>query len=169
MRALCVLQIHEYSLKERFETKYSWCQQTSCLLGVLHCVHMWATVGHHYVYVDYYSKLPATGCRPSDAQSMLGWQSWSFPRVSHHAFERRCACFSCDISSWYKIIVLHTPCLNGRSSEQSSFGYRPSSTVVEENKWCSGYVGLSIFTSSATGQYLNNKGVDPNTWSRTFT
>ena len=28
MRALCVLQVDEYSLKERFEIKYSWCRQT---------------------------------------------------------------------------------------------------------------------------------------------
>ena len=68
--------------KKRFEIKYSWCRQTSsCLLGVLHCTHMWATAGHHYVYVDYYSKLPVTGCRPSDVQSMLGWQGWFCPRV----------------------------------------------------------------------------------------
>ena len=51
-----MLQVDAYSLKERFEMKclYPWCKQTSCLLGVLHCVHMWATVGYHYVYVDYY-------------------------------------------------------------------------------------------------------------------
>ena len=57
------------------EMKYSWCRQRSaCLLGVLHWMHVWATVEHHHVYVDCYSKLPATGCRPSDVQSMLGWQ-----------------------------------------------------------------------------------------------
>ena len=44
--------------------------------------------------------------------------------------------------------VLHTPGLNGRSSKQSSFGY--SSTVVEGDKRRSGYVGLSMFTSSTT-------------------
>ena len=53
------------------------------------------------------------------------------------------------------MIVLHTPGLSGRSSEQSYFGY--SSTAVEGNKRCSGYGGLPIFTSSTTGQYLNNK------------
>ena len=40
MRALCVLQVNEYSLKERFEMKYSWCRQTYtryhiCLMRVL--------------------------------------------------------------------------------------------------------------------------------------
>ena len=30
---------------------------------------------------------------------MLGYQGWSCPRVSYHAFERRRACFSYDISS----------------------------------------------------------------------
>ena len=40
MRALCVLQVNEYSLKERFEIKYSWCRQTYtryhiCLMRVL--------------------------------------------------------------------------------------------------------------------------------------
>ena len=167
MRALCVLQVDEYSLKEWFEMKYLWYRQTSCLLGVLHCMHMWATVGYHYVYVDYYSKIPVTDCRPSDVQSMLGWQGWSCPRVSYHAFERCCASFSYDVSSWYNMIVLHTPGLSGRSSKQSSFGY--SSTAVEGNKRCSGYVGFPIFTSSTTGQYLRNRGVDPNTWSRTLT
>ena len=149
-----MLQVDEYSLKERFEMKYSWCRQTSsCLLGVLHCMHMWATAGHHYVYVDYYSKLPVTGCRPSDVQSMLGWQGWSCPRIPYHEFERRCACFfSYDISSWYNMIVLHTPGLSGRSSKQSSFGY--NSTAVEGYERCSGYDGSSIFTSSTTGQYL---------------
>ena len=34
----------------------------------------------------------------------------------------------------------------------------------EENKRPSGYVGFPVFTSGTTGQYLNNKGVDPNTW-----
>ena len=120
---------------------------------------MWATVGHHYVYVDYYSKLPVTGCRPSEVLSMLGWQGWSCPRVSYHASERRCACFSYDISSWY-IIVLHTPGLSGRSSKQSSFGY--SSTAVWGSKW---WIRWPLhLTSSTTGKYLNNKGVDPNTW-----
>ena len=28
-------------------------------------------MGHHYVDVDYYSKLPVTGCRPSDVQSWV--------------------------------------------------------------------------------------------------
>ena len=116
-------------------------------------MHMWATAGHHYVYVGYYSKLPVTGCRPSDVQSMLGWQGWSCPRVSYHAFERRCACFFSYDISWYKI--LHTPGLSGRSSKQSSFGY--SSTAVEGYKRCSGYGGCSVFTSSTTGQYLNNR------------
>ena len=120
-------------------------------------MHMWATAGHHYVYVDYYSTLPVTGCRPSDVQSMLGWQGWPCPRVSYHAFEQRCACFfSYDISSWYNMMVLHAPGLSGRSSKQSSFGY--SSTAVERYKRCSEYGGSSIFNSSTTGQYLNNKG-----------
>ena len=94
--------------------KYSWCRQTSCLLGVLRCMHMWATVGHHdvyLVYVDYffYCKLPVTGCRPSDIQSTLGWKGWSCPHVWYHAFERRFACFfSYVISSWYIMIILHT-------------------------------------------------------------
>ena len=40
MRALFVLQVDEYSLKERFEIKYSWCRQTDnryhiCLMRVL--------------------------------------------------------------------------------------------------------------------------------------
>ena len=83
-------------------------RQTSYLLGVLHCMYMWATLGHHYVDVDYYySKLPVTGCRPSDVQSMLGWQGWSCPRVSYHAFERPCACFFSYDISWYEMIVLH--------------------------------------------------------------
>ena len=30
----------------------------------------------------YNSKLPVTGCRPSDVQSMLGWQGWFCPHVS---------------------------------------------------------------------------------------
>ena len=128
--------------------------------------HVWATVGHHNVSVDCYSKLPVTGCRTFDVQTMFGWQGWSCPRVLYHAFQRRCACFSYDISSC-NMIVLHTPSSNGRPSKQSSFGY--SSTVVEGDKRCSGYVGFSLFTSSTTGQYLNNKGVDPNTWSRTLT
>ena len=33
-----MLHVDEYSLKERFEMKYSWYRQTSCLLGVLHCM-----------------------------------------------------------------------------------------------------------------------------------
>ena len=168
MRALCVRQVDEYSLKERFEIKYSWCGQTSsCLLGVLHWMHVWPTASHHCVYVDYDSKLPVTGCRPSDVQSTLGWQGWSCPRVSYHAFKRRCACFSYGISSWYDMIVLHTPGLSGRASKQSSFGY--NNTAVEGYKWCSGYSGSSIFTSSTTGQWLNNKSVDLNTWSWTLT
>ena len=57
--------------------------------------------------------------------------------------------------------------MSGRSSKQSHFGY--SSTAVEGYKRCSGYSGSSIFTSSTTGQYLNNNGVDPSTWSRTLT
>ena len=65
------------------------------------------------------------------------------------------------------MIVLHTLGLSGRSSKQSSFGY--SSTAVKGNKRSSGYVGFPIFTSGTTGQYLNNKGVDPNTWSRNLT
>ena len=65
------------------------------------------------------------------------------------------------------MIVLRTPGLSGRSSKQSSFGY--SSTAVEGKKRCSGYGGPSIFTSITTGQHLNNKGVDANTWSRTLT
>ena len=77
-----------------------------CLVFCIACIC--ATVRHHYVYVDYYSKLPVTGCRPSDVQSMLGWQGWSCPRVSYHAFERRCACFSYDIS-WYNILRNSTP------------------------------------------------------------
>ena len=43
MRVLCVVQVDEYSLKERFEMKYSWCRQTSRLLGVLHCMHMYVS------------------------------------------------------------------------------------------------------------------------------
>ena len=53
------------------------------------------------------------------------------------------------------MIVLRTPGLSGRSSKQSSFGY--SSTAVEGYKRCSGYGGCSVFTSSTTGQYLNNR------------
>ena len=132
--------------------------QTNIVMsGVLHCMHMWAK--HHYVHEEYCSKLPVTRCRPFDVQPMLGWQGWSCPRVSYHAIERRCACFfSYDTSSWYDKIVLHTPGLSGRSSKQSSLGY--SSTTVERCKRCSGYSGSSIFTSSTTRQYLNNKGVD---------
>ena len=56
------------------------------------------------------------------------------------------------------MIVLHTPRLSGRSSKQSSFGYK--STAVEGYKRRNGYGGSSIFTSSTTGQYINNKGED---------
>ena len=111
--------------------------------------------------------VPVTGCRPSDVQPMLGWQSWSCPRVLYHIFERCCACFFSYDISWYNMTVLHTPGLSGRCTKQGSFGY--SSTVVERYKRCSGYSGSSIFTSSTTGQCLNNKGVDPSTWSRTLT
>ena len=149
------------------------------------CFALRAYVSYRRISLCLCGLLPVTGCRPSDVQSMLGWQGWSCPRVSYHAFykklknfsceydrvngwnstlqaawyqvhqtrsyyvrtiwfERRCACFSYDISSWYKMIVLHTPGLSGRSSKQSSFGY--SSTAVWGNKQCGGYVGLSIFT-----------------------
>ena len=53
------------------------------------------------------------------------------------------------------MIVLRTPGVSGRSNKQSSFGY--SSTAVEGYKRCSGYGGCSVFTSSTTGQYLNNR------------
>ena len=56
------------------------------------------------------------------------------------------------------MIVLHTPGLSGRSSKQSYFGY--SSIAVQRYPRCSGYSGSSIFTSSTTGQYINNKGED---------
>ena len=58
------------------------------------------------------------------------------------------------------MIVLHTPGLSGRSSKQFFWPEQHSSEV---NKRPSGYVGFPVFTSGTTGQYLNDKGVDPNT------
>ena len=65
------------------------------------------------------------------------------------------------------MVVLHTPDWIGQSSKQSCFGY--GGTAVEGLKRCSGYGGSSILTSSTTGQYLINVGVDPNTWSPNLT
>ena len=58
------------------------------------------------------------------------------------------------------MIVLHTPGWSGRSSKQF-FWLELHSSVG--NKRRSRYVGFPVFTSGTTEQYLNNKGVDPNT------
>ena len=114
-RTLGGLDVDEYSLKEQFDVQYLhargiisvwciWCRQTSsCLLGVLYSMPMWATAGHHHIFVNYYSILPATFCRSFDVQSR---SSWSCLRVPYHALERRCAClFSHDILSFVLDII----------------------------------------------------------------
>ena len=83
MNSQCVHYVCCKSTSTRWKSGLRWNTCTHhvdnhvCLVFRIDCMHMWATVGHHYVYVDYYSKLPVTGCRPSDVQSIGGchWRS----------------------------------------------------------------------------------------------
>ena len=47
-------------------------------------VYVVGYLGTYYVDVDYYSKLPVTGCRPSDVQSM------SLSQVADHPMSSPC-------------------------------------------------------------------------------